>query len=125
MQFDTTTGHEPLWVPVVAPAIWSVHFMLCYTMAALWCGRFSSTPSFGLRTPIAIVTVVSLAAIAVFFHHGFKRHRYALSNRSHDDDTPEDRDHFVAFTTMLLAGLSLVAVVFETVAIAVVQRCAA
>ncbi len=124
MHFETAQGHEPLWVPVVAPAIWSLHFMLSYIAAALWCGRFSFR-GFALGTVVTVVTVASLAGIAAFFHHGLKRHRYGLPARSHDDDTPEDRDQFVAFTTMLLAGMSFVAVAFEALAISVVQRCAA
>ena len=125
MQFHTRSGHEPLWVPVVAPAIWSGHFMLCYVTAALWCGRFASPSALGLRTTTAIFTAIALAGIALFFHHGLHRHRYEMPTRPHDDDTPEDRDQFVAFTTMLLAGMSFVAVAFEALAIVVVNRCSA
>jgi hypothetical protein len=123
MQLETASGSEPLWVPVVAPSIWSLHFMLCYATAAVWCGRFSPPPSPGIRTLVAVFTVGALAAIALFFHHGFSRLRYRLPMRPLDDDTPGDREQFVAFTTMLLAGMSLVAVVFEAIAIAVVNRC--
>jgi hypothetical protein len=125
MRLETASRHEPLWVPIVAPAIWSLHFMVCYTAAALWCGRFAGTHTIDLRTLTAIVTVVALIAIAFFFHHGLRRRRYQLPTHPHDEDTPEDRDQFVAFTTLLLAGMSFVAVAFEALAIVVVNRCGA
>lgn len=114
---------DALWVPVVAPAIWVVHFMVCYPAAALLCGRFADTTAVELRTVAVLATVPALAGIVWMFAHGLRRHRYHWPERPHDDDTPEDRSHFIAFTTMLLAGVSGLATVFVALAIWLVPSC--
>jgi hypothetical protein len=116
-------SRDALWVPVVAPVIWVVHFMICYPVAALLCGRFSDPMATGLRTLAVGATIPALAGIGWMFLHGLRRHRYAWPERPHDDDTPEDRSHFLAFTTLLLAGLSAVATVFVALAIWLVPSC--
>jgi hypothetical protein len=125
MASDLSERSERLWVPVAAPVIWAVHFTICYITAAVWCGRFAvSAGPVGLRVLIGIYTAIASAAMTLFFVHGLRRHRYQLPTRPHDDDTPEDRRHFMAFTTMLLAGLSIVAAAFGAAAMIVVDGCA-
>ena len=124
MARDLSESRERLWVPVAAPVIWSMHFTLCYVTAAIWCGRFASASSPGdLRMIVGVYTAVAMAGIVGFFIHGLRRHRYQLPSRPNDDDTPEDRRHFLAFTTMLLAGLSLVATGFSAFAAMLVDGC--
>lgn len=116
---------ERLWVPVAAPIIGAVHFMFSYTTAALWCGRIGSA-GYGvdLEVVVGVYTIVALAGMGLLFIHGFRRHRYQLPVRTHDDDTPEDRRHFMAWTTMLLAGLSMLATAFIAMGIVVAGECA-
>jgi hypothetical protein len=117
--------HEHLWTPVVAPVIWAAHFLCCYMTAAMWCGRFASAQgSERLVTLIAVYTVIAVALIALCFAHGFKSHAHQLPDTSNDDDSPIDRHRFIAFTTMLLAGLSLVATLFVGAAAMMMDRCA-
>lgn len=118
------TTRERVWLPVLAPVIWSTHFMLCYVTVALACGRFAvalSTPT--RRALVAAYTAVAVAGMGICLVDGLRRHGYRLPVRTHDDDTPEDRRQFMAFTTVLLASLSLLATAFETYALAVVDRC--
>ncbi len=124
MADDLHERTERLWIPIVAPSIWAVHFTLCYGLAVAACGRFGSRGSFPLMGLLAVSTIVAMAAIAVLFVHGWRRHRSRLPRETHDDDTPEDRRHFMAWTTMLLAGLSLVATVFVALAAILVGGCA-
>lgn len=116
---------ERLWIPVMAPVLWAIHFTLCYITVALWCGRFgaANAPG-GIRTIVGVYTIVVTAGIVMSFVHGLRRHAYQLPAKTHDDDTPEDRRHFLAFTTMLLAGLSLLATLYGALAIMLVDGCA-
>ena len=54
-------ANESLWLLVASPAIWAVHFLLCYGTAAVWCAKVAgyggslATAS----TAIAIYTVLA------------------------------------------------------------------
>jgi hypothetical protein len=116
--------HESLWVVIAAPAIWALHFGLCYGTAAIWCARVAPAGPLGnVRIAIGVYTVVALAAIAFLFWHGWSRHRLGNAPLPHDADTPEDRHRFLGFTTMLLSGLSLVATVYVAMAAVFIETC--
>jgi len=124
MAADLSERTERLWVPVAAPVIWGVHFTICYITVALLCGRFSSVGDAGtLRLTIAIYTAIAIVAMVFLFVRGWRRHRSEWPDRPHDEDTPEDRRHFLAFTTMLLAGLSIIGTAFVALAVVIVDRC--
>ena len=117
----TTGRRERLWIPLVAPIVWSTPFTICYIWVAMACGRFGSFER--ARTGVTILTVVAAATIAMCFAHGLRRHGYRLPDRPNDDGTPEDRTRFMAFTTMLLAALSLVGTLYVGVAVSAVGGC--
>lgn len=119
---DLSERRERLWTPVIAPAIWALHFTACYVTAALWCGRFAGA-ALDLYTVVGLYTLVAAVPIVALFVLGFRRHQYQWPSRPHDDDTPEDRRHFMAFTTMLLAGLSLLAMLYGGFAVALLDGC--
>ena len=103
---------QALWILPASPVLWSLHFMACYITAAIWCGkvagRLDAAPT--LRLLIAGYTVAALAAIFAVGWKGYRAHRSGAARLPHDDDTPEDRHRFMGFATLLLSGLSAVAV---------------
>ena len=107
----------PIWLPVIAPVIWTAHFLGCYAWMVLGCGRLRD-PIIAPPTSAAItgVTAVALIAITTLFVHGWRRHGYDLRDQPNDDASPQDRTRFMAFTTMLLAGLSWIATLYVGVA---------
>jgi hypothetical protein len=130
-----------LWLLTIAPTIWAVHLLLCYITAAIWCAKFA-TPGASLdaiRAAIFWYTAVSLAGIAGVGWEGFRRHNYASTAlragpstalraggteaTTHDLDTPEDRHRFLGFATLLLAGLSAVAVLYAALAATFFDTC--
>lgn len=116
---------ESLWLLIVSPTIWAVHFMACYVTAAIWCAKFA--PRFGslepVRWAIGIYTVVALAGIAWNGFSGLRRHRFGSEPLPHDFDTPGDRHRFLGFATTLLAALSAVAVVFAAMVVVFFEDC--
>ena len=124
MQRASTASRERLWLPVVAPVVWSTHFTLCYTTAALACGRFADVlPPARVRGLLAAFTVAAVAGMLWCVWDGWRRLGKGWPRGPHDDDTPHDRRRFMAFTTVLLAGLSVLATVFEAAALWAVDRC--
>lgn len=103
---------DPIWVPVVAPIVWSTHFTACYIWVAMACGRFRTSGEATLDAAIGTMTAVALALISAVFVRALVQLRYALPQQPHDDPTPEDRSRFMAFTTLLLAGMSWIATLY-------------
>jgi hypothetical protein len=122
-----------LWLLTIAPTLWAVHLLLCYVTAAIWCARFVAEGGRldGVRTAITWYTVVALAGILMVGWEGLRRHSLPStplgSSRTeattHDLDTPEDRHRFLGFATLLLAGLSAVAVLYAAIAAAFFDTC--
>jgi hypothetical protein len=117
--------HERLWLLIVSPTIWAVHFLLCYITAAVWCAKFA--PRDGtlgpVRWAIAAYTVMALAGIALNGRSGLRRHRRGTESAPHDFDTPGDRHGFLGYATVLLSWLSAVAVVFAAFAAIFLEDC--
>ena len=114
-----------LWLLAVSPSIWAAHFMLSYVTAAIWCGRIAGAGASldPVRVTIAVYTAVALAAIAIVGVIGYRAHRIGDANVPHDDDTPQDRHRFLGFSTLLLSGLSAVAVIYSALAAVFIESC--
>ena len=115
-------NHYELWLLVLSPGLWAAHFMLCYVTAAIWCGKLAG--SFAtVRGAIVVFTAVALAGIATVGFIGYRRHAFGSATLPHDDDTPEDRHRFIGFATLLLSGLSGVAVIYAALTAVFIETC--
>ncbi|MEN3794144.1 hypothetical protein [Fulvimarina sp. MAC3] len=99
---------------IAAPAIWAAHFLASYIVASVDCApnetifeqiTFARWLIFGL-------TILALALIALIFRRSYNEWRGHGSGTINDEDTPLARERFLEFSTVLLAGLSFIAVVF-------------
>lgn len=122
-----------LWLLTVAPTIWAAHLMASYITGAVWCAKFAG-PGNALghvRAAVVWYTAVALAGIAFVGWEGLRRHRHPSTTpgtdgaeaTTHDLDSPEDRHRFLGFATMLLSGLSAVAVVYAALAATFFETC--
>jgi hypothetical protein len=121
----TTARSEPstsLVSLAAAPAIWAMHFLLSYATVAIWCAKVERE-FVGAWLAIGIYTLAALIAIATLGARAWQRHRADGVQFPDDRDTATGRHRFVAFATLLVAGLSVVAIVFEALALALVGRC--
>ena len=128
-----TPGEGSLWLLTIGPAIWAAHFLSCYVTAAIWCARFAAPGGAlnGIRTAIAGYTAVAVIGIAVVGWEGFRRHSFpstalgagGTEASTHDLDTREDRHRFLGFATLLLSGLSLIAVIYAVFAATLFDTC--
>ena len=121
----TREKQQSLWLLIGSPSIWGTHFMLSYITAAIWCEKMAG-PNKDLgqaRNTILIYTVLAVTGIIWIGWIGFKKHSFGNATLPHDEDTPEDRHRFLGFSTLLLSGLSLIAVLFEALVLAFVWKC--
>lgn len=116
---------ESLWTLAAPPVLWAVHFLLSYATAALWCAKLAGPGGSlgGARLAIAVYTVLALVGVCVFGIRGYGRHRLGAAPLPHDSDTPEDRHRFLGFATLLLAGLSAVAIIYSGLAALFIRSC--
>ncbi len=125
MQSRVAERHESVWMLTVSPTIWAVHFMLAYGTAAVWCAKTPTAlaPIDGVRIAVGVYTVLALGGILVTGWIGYRAHSYGSASAPHDDDTPEDRHRFMGFATLLLSGLSAVAVIYAALVAVFVETC--
>jgi hypothetical protein len=113
-----------LWMLTTGPTIWAAHLLLSYVTAAVWCAKTSRAAALAdVRLVIAGYTVIALAAIAFFGWRGLRQHRWGTATLPHDAPTAADRHRFLGFSTLLLCGLSFVAVLYAGFAVAVIGTC--
>ena len=124
---DTRAAEHPwsLWMLTVSPTIWAVHFGVCYVTGAIWCAKVSNVlaPLGGVRTAVFVVTAAALTGIAITGWLGYRAHTIGHASVPHDDDTPEDRHRFMGYATLLLSGLSALAVIYAALVVVFVETC--
>lgn len=110
-----------LWTLIVPPSIWAVHFLFCYLWVAVSCAKIGAFPRF----PIAFLigTIVALAMIAAAGAIAWVQARGPGDDAPHEQGTDIDRLRFLAKSTLLLAGLSFVAVLFTAAPALMLEDC--
>jgi hypothetical protein len=107
--------HESPWMFVVSPLIWAAHFLACYATAAIWCAKVAGRDGNAatMRLALGSYTLVAIVALALVGWHGLRRCRGAAA----------EQRRFLGYVTLLLAGLSAVAVAYASFAVAMIETC--
>lgn len=118
-------SRQPIWIIPGPLVIWGVHFLLCYFTAALWCGKFAGplAPLGSARLAIGVYTAIALAAIGVIARIAYRARTFGDARPPFDDDSPQDRHRFVGYASLLIAGLSAIAVVYSALPAAFLETC--
>jgi hypothetical protein len=117
---------ETLWSLFTGPVVWALHFLVCYVTAAVYCAKaWEASFSFGtLRLTLAVVTFLALLAILAAAWLAWRQWGFGSGDPPHDEPTRQDRLLFQGFATLLLSGLSFVAVIFVSVPLLFIEVCA-
>jgi hypothetical protein len=102
---------ESLWTLFTAPVIWAAHFLVCYVAAAVACARGADLAL--VRLGIGGATVLALLGIVLAGMLAWRQWGFGSGDPPHDAGTRADRLLFQGFATLLLCGLSFVAVVYQ------------
>jgi hypothetical protein len=110
-----------LWTLIVPPATWAAHFLFSYIWAAVRCakwGSFATQPAlFWGGTVVAVVVILASGWIA------WVQSRTPGDHPPHEEGTETDRLRFLAYSTLLLAGLSLIGVLFTALPVFFIRDC--
>lgn len=110
-----------LWTLIVPPTVWAAHFLFSYLWAALMCARVGTFASF--PTLYVAATVLALVVIIASGIVAWVQAREPGDAPPHDAGTTKDRQRFLATATVLLAALSVIAVVFTATPVAFLTDC--
>jgi hypothetical protein len=116
---------ESLWTLFTGPVVWALHFLACYIGAAIFCekpGLFGT--DFGyLRIAIVALTVLSLAMIVLSALLAWRQWGFGTGDPPHDEPTRQDRLMFQGYATLLLSGLSFIAVIYTALPVLFLTDC--
>lgn len=117
---------ETLWTLFTAPVVWAAHFLVCYVGVSVFCAKHAQL-AFGfaaVRAGVAAATVVALLLIFLSAYLAWRQWGFGIHDPPHDDSTAHDRRLFQGFATLLLSGLSFVAVIYVAMPILFIAECA-
>ncbi len=116
---------ETLWTLFTAPVVWAVHFVVCYVVVAIYCEKMLVWHlDFGIvRIALGLFTLVALAMIVLSAYLAWRQWGFGASDAPHSQPTDRDRRRFQGFATLLLSGLSFVAVVYVAIPLIFIAGC--
>jgi hypothetical protein len=105
---ETGSGTD-LWRVILAPVVWSGHFLVCYVGAPIYCEKLGRESALDpVRMLVVLATVAGLAVVGVS-----TRGIWRVRGRSPTDDdfdyeynSPEERHRFLSHVALMLSALS-------------------
>lgn len=116
---------ESLWTLFTAPVVWALHFVLCYIVVAIYCEKSAvwNVDFSSVRIALGLLTLLALGMIVLSAFLAWRQWGFGAGDPPHDDPTARDRRLFQGFATLLLSGLSFVAVVYATIPLIFIAGC--
>ncbi|WP_287091901.1 hypothetical protein [Mesorhizobium sp.] len=116
---------ETLWTLFTAPVVWAANFLVCYIGAAVYCAKpeLIGLSFSAVRAGIAAATLIALSLIALSAWLAWRQWGFGTDDPPHDDPTRRDRTLFQGFATLLLSGLSFIAVIFTAMPALFLTEC--
>jgi len=115
---------ESFWTLFTAPVVWAAHFLICYGLAAVSCAKRGDAGFGVVQAGIAAATLAAVAMILLSAWLAWRQWGFGTDDPPHDDPTRLDRTLFQGFATLLLSGLSLVAVIYVALPLLFIDGCA-
>ena len=116
---------ESLWTLFTAPVVWALHFLASYATFSVHCAKAGGLSFDTLRIVLAGITLVALAMIVLSAWLAWRQWGFGVHDPPHDDPTRHDRKLFQGFATLLLSGLSAVAVIYVALPLIFITECRA
>jgi len=124
-QHDVAEKHQSLWLLVLSPCIWAAHFLASYAGAAVWCSSMEDRAKSVdvMRIWILLFGLVALVVVGVVARIGWTKYKLAGGEPPFDKDSAEDRHRFLGVATVLLSGLSAIAIIYVCLSQLFIRNC--
>jgi len=113
---------------VIPPAVWLGYFVLTFLSSLISCERGSDVGSasgiFTTHRLIWIITLASLALLAMATWQAWRNLRLANEPGQTPEDQPRERYEFLAETGLFLCGISILGVLWGTINVFSFPSCA-
>jgi len=116
---------ESLWTLFTAPIVWALHFLASYGAFSVYCAKApSGADGFDmLRLVLAVITLLALGMIVMAAWLAWRQWGFGIQDPPHDAPTDRSRTMFQGFATLLLSGLSFIAVLYGALPLLFVAGC--
>ena len=114
---------ESLWTLFTAPVVWALHFLASYGAFSVYCAKAGGTGFDTLRLVLALITVLALAVIVMAAWLAWRQWGFGAQDPPHDEPTDRSRTLFQGFATLLLSGLSFIAVLYGALPLIFIEGC--
>lgn len=116
---------ESLWTLFTAPTVWALHFLVCYVVVAIHCEKAAvwDVDFDTIRIVLGFVTLAALAMITLSAYLAWRQWGFGSGDPPHSEPTDKDRRLFQGFATLLLSGLSFVAVIYAAIPLIFIAGC--
>lgn len=122
---ETGRGTD-LWRVIISPAIWAIHFLVCYIAAAIYCEKFGrDAPLDSIRIVVIAATVVALAGIGWSTLRLWRVRGRSLTDNDfeYEHNNPEERHRFLSHVALMLCVLSAVGVLYVVIPMLYLSTC--
>lgn len=114
---------ETLWTLFTGPVVWAFHFLFCYLISALWCAKHGGVNFAIVQAGIGVATFAALVLILISAWLAWRQWCFGTQYPPHDASTAQDRQLFQGFATLLLSGLSFIAVLYVALPAIFIEGC--
>lgn len=115
-----------LWKVLLAPTIWALHFLVVYPGVAVYCAKAGRDAALDpARAAVLAASTVALGFLVWLFLGSWRRRRPSATDAdfSFEGNTPEERHRFLTHMSLASSALSIVAVIYTTIPILVLETC--
>jgi hypothetical protein len=122
---ETGSGTD-LWQVILAPVVWSAHFLVSYVGTAVYCEKVGREAALDpVRVLVILATVAGLVIVGVSTRGLWKVRGRSLTDDDFDYEynSPEERHRFLSHVALMLSALSTIGMLYVALPAFLLDSC--
>ena len=115
-----------LWRVIFAPTVWSLHFLVCYIGAAIYCEKLGREAALDpVRLLVMLATAVGLVLVGLSTRGLWRVRGRSLTDDDFDyeHNSPEERHRFLSHVALMLSALSAIGMIYVALPVFLLGSC--